>query len=173
MKKSIRNLIDGIFSTEMIRYCIIGLITFAIDVGSFEFCFYIFPLSEVLKTTVSHIISWILSTTFSFFLNKYYVFKSSKTTKKHFLFELSAFFGVRLISLVISYLMLLLMINVGNWLPLWSKLLVNVFVVIFNYIFAKLLIFKRKEIIKKQIDEDIKQSTMQFDKISEEQLNNR
>ena len=171
MKKAIQNLVSDIFSAEMIRYCIIGFFTFIIDVGTFELSFYLFPISEVLKTTVSQVISWLLSTTFSFFLNKYYVFKSSNTTKRHFFFEIASFYGVRLISMVLSYFMLLLMINVCNWTPLASKILVNVFVVVFNYVFAKLLIFKRKEIIQKQIDENIKQSTIEFERIDEKKLN--
>lgn len=154
MKKAIQNMISDIFSTEMLRYMIVGFVTFIIDIGSFQIVYSILKINPVSKTTIAHIISWLLSTTYSFFFNKYYVFKSKKTTKKQFWYEFSCFYGVRLISMVISYFMLLLLINVAGMLPFWSKLLVNIFVVIFNYVFAKLLIFKRKEEIRKQIDEN-------------------
>ena len=151
-KKTVNNLIKDIFSREMLRYMLIGLGTFIIDITTFEYAYDLLKINPVLHTTVSHIISWVFSTTFAFFLNKYFVFHSKKTTVKHFLYELGVFFGGRLFSLVMSIVMLLLFINILDWTPILAKLLVNVFVVVFNYIIAKLFIFKRKEEIKKQVD---------------------
>lgn len=153
MKKTIKDLINDIFSMEMIEYMAVGVFTVIIDVGTFEIAYYLLQIPSFLLTIISHIISWIVSTTFAFYANKYFVFKSKHTTKKHFLYEMSTFYGTRLFSLAFSMVLIVLMINVGHWTPFWSKVLVNILVIISNYIFAKLLIFKRKE-EKEKVNED-------------------
>lgn len=155
MKKQIKLLIHDIFSMEMIEYMIVGVFTVIIDIGSFELAFYLVKVPSFMQTTFAHCISWVFSTTFAFFANKIFVFKSRHAGKRTFVYEFATFYSSRLFSMIVSLVLLLLMIDLGDWDPFWSKVLANIFVIITNYVFAKLLIFKRKEQIKEETENNM------------------
>ncbi len=102
---------------------------------------------------VSNAVAWIVAVVFSYVTNKLFVFESRATDSKTVLRELAGFFGSRIISfLVFEELAFgLLMKLFGMWsgnekLVMWvAKLAVAVFVVAFNYVASKLVIFRKKK----------------------------
>ena len=58
--------------------------------------------------------------------------------------EAAGFFAMRLISLGMETVLMLLLVDVLHFNDLAMKLLVNILVIIANYIFSKLFIFKKK-----------------------------
>lgn len=90
----------------------------------------------------SNIIAWILSVLFAFITNKLFVFESKNKGLKA-VYECISFFGCRVASLLFDMGIIYVMIDMLNCGELLSKIVSNVFVIIINYFFSKLLIFKK------------------------------
>ena len=58
--------------------------------------------------------------------------------------ELLSFFAARLFSLAVEYAGLWLLIDVLGWKEMLAKILMNIVVIILNYLLSKLLIFKKQ-----------------------------
>ena len=101
----------------------------------------VFWLLRLLKIGVyaSNGIAWVVSVLFAFITNKLFVFES----KGKILKQGVSFFVFRLISLVFDMGIMYLLIDVLNWNDLLSKIITNVFVIIINFIFSKIFIFKK------------------------------
>jgi len=105
-----------------------------------------------LNTLLSTTISWIVAVTFAFFMNKIYVFRSVTTTKKDFWREFMMFYAARLV----TYGLEVLIMEVGNhffatvdgkivtWRSLLVKVVAQIVILVINYVFSKLVIFKAK-----------------------------
>jgi putative flippase GtrA len=91
----------------------------------------------------SNVIAWLISVLFAFVTNKLFVFESdSKDIKKTFI-ECIYFFGCRLLSLLFDMGIMYLLVNVLNVNEVISKIVSNIFVIIINYFFSKLIVFKK------------------------------
>ncbi len=122
----------------VIMYLIFGVLTTIINIISFDL------LSEVLPTVISNIIAWLLSVIFAFFTNKYFVFDTDGDTQKTFVAQLISFFAARIISGVIDTGIVYVFIDILGFNKTAVKILSNIFVIIFNYVASKLVIFKKK-----------------------------
>lgn len=121
---------------EIILYLVFGVLTTVVNIVSFYFCFNLLKINW----EISNIIAWISSVLFAYITNKLYVFSKSG---KNIIQEILSFFGVRLLSFVMDMLMMYLLIDVFQIDNLISKIIVNVFVIIINYIFSKFLVFNK------------------------------
>ena len=92
------------------------------------------------NTYISNGISWIISVLFAFIVNKKYVFHSSNQYKK----ELISFFGFRIVSLLFDMGILYLLVDVILFNKWWAKLITNIIVILLNYVFSKVFVFKNK-----------------------------
>lgn len=131
---------------EIILYLIMGGATTLVSWGSYAVGVKVFGWS----ITASNIFSWILAVLFAFFSNKVWVF-GSKSFKTSVLFrELATFVSARLLTGAMEWFGVPLLVNIGlnqalfGVAGMWAKILVSVTVVILNYIFSKLWIFKKK-----------------------------
>ena len=124
---------------EIILYLIVGATTMVISIGSYAF------LSKILHLhyQVCNVLSWIIAVTFAYILNKIIVFKSKTKTKKGLLKEIYEFVKYRIISLLGEMFFMYLFVSVIHINDLISKIIVQILVVIANYIFSKLFIFKK------------------------------
>lgn len=105
------------------------------------------PCVELLKIdeTVSNVISWIISVAFAYVVNKLFVFESKSWEAKLVFREAWQFVSARLVSLLIADILIFkLLVDVFDFNYIWVKLFTNVLVVIMNYVFSKLVIFKKK-----------------------------
>ena len=90
-------------------------------------------------------IAWVASVLFAFVTNKLFVFESSSWKPDVLFREIISFFGARVVSfLLFEELLFALIVNVLHLNDLVAKLLVAVFVVIFNFVASKLVIFRKK-----------------------------
>lgn len=120
--------------SEVISYLFFGVCTTAINFIVF------FIVSKAIAPEISNVIAWFISVTFAFVTNKIFVFKTKGFSWK----ELSGFTGARVLSLVIDEILLIVMINVFAINALISKIVINVLVIIINYLLSKFLIFTKK-----------------------------
>lgn len=133
---------------EIINYLVVGVLTTVVSLVSFYIVrLFIFTSSTQLHIQIANIISWILSVLFAFITNKKYVFKSSKKGKDK-LKEMIKFYLSRLTTLVIDMLTMWILTSIIHINDKIAKLIVQVILVILNYIFSKLFVFKNSEKIK-------------------------
>jgi len=126
-------------SPEMISYLIFGVLTTAINVVSFGLLRSMAHWDLLAANTTA----WILSVAFAFFTNKLFVFKSKSFAVNLLLRELVTFVAARLLSLGVDTLGMLLMVNVLTWNDWVAKIIMNVIVIIINYVLSKKIIFKK------------------------------
>jgi len=96
-----------------------------------------------LDVYISNGIAWILSVLFAFVTNKIFVFESRGKSKKETLREGISFFGFRVLSLLFDMAIMYLLIDVINGNEIVAKVVSNVVVIVLNYIFSKVFIFKK------------------------------
>ena len=92
---------------------------------------------------VSNVVAWILSVLFAFVTNKLYVFESNRKDAKKTFVEGIYFFGCRLLSLFFDIGIMYLLVNILRVNEVVSKVASNIFVIIINYFFSKMIIFKK------------------------------
>lgn len=124
---------------ELILYLIFGVLTTLVNYISWWVMEPFFASSTVPVTA-----AWIISVLFAYVTNRKFVFESKVTGGKALLKELLSFLTARILSGVLD---LCIMWVFADWLRFDNrvvKLVSNVFVVIFNYIASKLVIFRKK-----------------------------
>lgn len=137
-----------------IRYLIAGGLTTVISIGSFMLFDRLLGQSRFL---LSNAISWVLAVLFAFFLNKYWVFASKRSDWQVLLPELGSFVGARIFSLLMEEAGLFLLVETAGMKAIAfslfglsvtgndiAKLLMQILVLIANYLFSRFLIFRRK-----------------------------
>lgn len=140
---------------EIISYVFFGVLATIVNLVSFKLFELI--LGERLYL-VTNVVSWLITVIFAYFTNKLWVFESKSWKANVVVKELIGFFGARIFSLVVEEAGLWLMIDIchmgniswdilsininGNMI---AKIIMQVVVVILNYVFSKLIIFKKKK----------------------------
>ncbi len=145
------------FKSEAVSYVFFGALTTAISFIS-QMIFTAFGWATAFAT----IGSWICAVTFAYIVNKLFVFKSKGTTKNDLLREIGMFFGMRLISGVFEVLFMVITVDWCGFAPAPCKLIAQVVILISNYVFSKLVIFRNKGELK-ETDKDPKQLPVKKD----------
>jgi len=157
MIEKIKNLLkDKEKMRELIAYLIFGVLTTIVSWGTYYIWRQLFKMTSyptdsaayTLIATSGQVASFILSVLFAFVTNKKYVFKSERTAKDGLWKEIALFFSARVMAWVLFDLALFNVLlfftkDLSQNADLILKLLMNVLVVIFNYIASKLVIFKK------------------------------
>lgn len=127
-------------SRETMLYIVFGVLTTVINVAVCGLCY------ERLhwNILVANIVAWVLSVAFAFVTNKLYVFQSKSFAASVLWRELAGFIGARLLSLAVDEYGMWLLVDAALWNVWVAKILVNVVVVVINYVLSKLVIFKKK-----------------------------
>ncbi len=132
---------------EVINYLIFGVLATIVSLGvKYLLLFTILDAENPFELQLSVIISWIAACIFAYFTNRTYVFNSKS---KEILKEVISFFTARLITLGMEMLIMFIFVtalklNSDLWVIIWT-LVAQVVVIVSNYIFSKLIIFKKKE----------------------------
>lgn len=121
---------------------IVNFVIFAITLQLFD-----------LNMPISNTISWVCSVFFAFFTNKLWVFHSNTPTMNYLMIEFGKFVFYRIVSYILDMGTMILFIQVMHTNDYVAKIITQIIVVLANYIFSKLFIFKETTNIKeKQID---------------------
>ena len=129
-------MLKKILNKETILYLIFGVLTTIINILTFS-------IMERLTTNLlfNNTVAWICSVLFAFITNRNIVFQSTGNKLK----ELFLFFGARIVSLLFDNALIFILIEKLMLNNILSKIIVNVFVVIINYILSKLIVFKKEK----------------------------
>ena len=139
---------------ELILYVFFGGLTTLVNFAAFKFFNVVLGEEHYL---VSNIIAWFVSVVFAYITNKLFVFESHTWQTKKICKEIISFFAARVFSLVIEEAGLFALIDLLGFdkyrLDIFgfvlggkmiSKILLAVIVVILNYFFSKLVVFRKK-----------------------------
>ena len=128
---------------EIINYLIFGFLTTLVAIITYLFFANIlFTVKNDLTVQISNVLSWICAVTFAYITNRKYVFKS-KTKGKKKTKEVINFFLARLFSLIADMLMMYILFSIIHMDDTLAKLIVQVVVVVLNYVLSKMIIFKK------------------------------
>lgn len=160
-------LVDKFFTREIVTYIIFGVLTTAVNLVTFYIFKRIFisigwdgvfnkllgsagwdKALELLGSGTDYldatVIAWTVAVIFAFVTNKLIVFESKSWKPAVAGREFVGFIGARLFSLLVELVFMFVMVTLLKWNDFVAKLIVQVIVVILNYVFSKLLIFKNK-----------------------------
>lgn len=142
MKKLFGRLADFLRDGEAVRYIVIGVCTTAVNYAVFALLDKLFGVNE----NVSNVIAVTASILFAYVTNKLFVFRSHCEGIGELLLEFLKFIGSRLFTMALE----LLGLPFFRWIfpkldELIIKLALNVIVIILNYVFGKLLVFRKKK----------------------------
>lgn len=161
----IGKLVDKFFTKEIVTYIIFGVLTTAVNLVTFYIFKKIFisigwngVFNEIVPENSkivelfsggsdyldANLIAWVAGVIFAFVTNKLFVFESKSWKPSVAGKEFAGFVGARVFSLGVEMLGMFVMVTLLTWNEFVAKIIVGVAVIIINYIFSKLLIFKNK-----------------------------
>ncbi len=139
MKKNIKTLYLN--HKEIVNYLIVGVLTTLISLAVYYFCVSTFlNPRNAFQLQAANVISWIISVLFAYFTNRKYVFESKNP---HILKEASAFFLARVSTLLMDMGIMFLCVTLMGMNDKIAKLISQVVVIVSNYVFSKLFVFKK------------------------------
>ncbi len=163
----IGKLVDKFFTREIITYLVFGVLTTAVNLVTFYLfkkLFIAIGWSGIVNALAESagwqealnllgngtdyldatIIAWTVAVIFAFVTNKLIVFESKSWKLSVAGKEFIGFIGARLFSLAVEMLFMFTMVTLLKQNEFIAKIIVQIIVVILNYVFSKLFIFKKK-----------------------------
>ena len=160
----IGKIIDKLFTKEIITYIFFGVLTTVVNLITFYVFKRIFisigwdgifnsfiPEGSALQKIFvggtdyldANFIAWVVGVIFAFVTNKLWVFDSKSWAPSVAGKEFTGFMGARIFSFVIETVAMFIFVTLLSVNDFISKIIVGIIVIILNYIFSKLLIFKK------------------------------
>ena len=142
--RSFRSYLEEKRLWEIFIYLFFGGLTTVVNIVTFTVSYQIFNLSWPISNTIS----WIFSVLFAFVTNKLWVFQSKTESIPALAWEFAKFIFYRVLSFGMDMACMYLFIDMLHTGNLIAKIITQIVVVVANYIFSKVFIFKKVEIIE-------------------------
>ena len=120
---------------ELFLYVVFGALTTLVNIVVYFLLDYVLGVNYI----ISNIIAWFLSVLFAYVTNRIWVFESKSP---NILKEASLFFGGRLFSGILDTALLYLFIDILAIADAPSKIIVEIIIVVVNYVLSKLVVFR-------------------------------
>ena len=133
---------------EIVSYVFFGLLTTVVSMGSFYLFDQLLGAERFLgdkNYLVANALSWIAAVLFAFVTNKLFVFSSRSWKAKVAGPEFVSFVSARLFSLLVDMGLMYLFVSILSMHEMLAKFIVQIVIVMINYVFSKLFIFKGKK----------------------------
>lgn len=128
---------------EIILYLIFGVLTTIVGLVSYYLLtITLLDPSNALKLQIANILSWICAVLFAYITNKKYVFESKNKNKVK---EFTKFVGSRIITLLLDMLIMGIGVSLLGFNDKIIKIISQVVVIVLNYVFSKIFVFKKKK----------------------------
>lgn len=122
---------------EVILFGIVGVLTSIVN----YFAYFALCYALDMNYLISNALSWVIAVLFSFFTNRYYVFKEAKGGD--IWRNLLAFVYGRIFTGIVEMLLLFICVDIGKANDLIAKFLIGFFTAILNYFIGKIWVFKK------------------------------
>ena len=130
-----RNHIEGM------RYLVFGALATIVNIASYS----IFLYTCNIENAISNILAWVVAAVFAYLTNRFFVFDSKVVDIKGIFKEIVSFFGCRLLTLAVDEAIMIITVDKLMFNAVLMKVIANIVVIILNYIFSKIIIFRKKE----------------------------
>ena len=120
---------------ELFFYIIFGILTTLVNILVYIFFTRVFSLNYI----VSNVLAWFFSVLFAYVTNRIWVFESDNI---NILKDIILFFSGRLFSVIVDTALMFLFIDLLLVSDSISKIVIQIIVVILNYIISKFIVFK-------------------------------
>ena len=121
---------------ELVLYVVFGALTTLVNFV----VYFLFARLLGVHYIISNILAWFFSVLFAYVTNRSWVFESENT---NILKEVILFFSGRIFSGVVDTGLMYLFIDILTIGDFISKIIIQVIVVVLNYVFSKLIVFKK------------------------------
>lgn len=125
---------------EVLMYLFFGGLAFFLNL----FLFWLFVSQAGMNELIGNVFCWIICVAFQFVTNRTWVFDGRTNGTAEFLKQMASFFAARLATLGMEEAILLVMITLMGLPDMPVKLFAQVVVIVFNYVFSKLFVFRKK-----------------------------
>lgn len=125
---------------SLIFYGVFGIMTTIVNLVVYNLCYYRLGIGN----TISNVFAWIFAVTFAYLTNKSLVFESKSWAWDVLKREVLSFVSCRLATGIMDIVIMFICVDIMGWHAMLMKIISNVLVIILNYIFSKLVIFKNK-----------------------------
>lgn len=135
---------------SVLLYLIFGVLTTVVNIVTFYLCNLVLAQQYIIwgwplsGWAIANAIAWVVAVLFAYITNRIFVFESKKTGVKAISTEIISFFAFRLLTLGFDMAIMYVMIDMLSINDIISKVVANIVVIILNYVFSKLFIFKAK-----------------------------
>lgn len=129
---------------EAWRYIVFGALATVVNIVTYAICAKLIfrGLPEAQRVDFSNYIAIGLAMAFAYVCNKLFVFDSKTNGIKELLKEITSFVGCRIFSAIVEVIYMRITVVNFHFNEVLMKICANVIVMILNYIFSKLIIFK-------------------------------
>ena len=133
-----KNIIVNLIRTRVFRYILVGGVTTLVNFS----LFWILNVPAQLGPNTSNIIAVLFAVLFAYVANKIFVFKSNSRNFYELIKECLSFFLSRGATMLTEIFGLFILHNVFGMYPLLAKIIINIVVIILNYLLARDYVFK-------------------------------
>ena len=138
MIKWVKKILAMPFIAEKLSYLVFGALTTAVSLVVFWIANSVFDMDYRLATLVS----WVIAVAFAFITNKLFVFRSKSFASGVLVKELLSFVTARLLSLLFDFSWMIFAVEILQLNEFLAKVLSNLVVIVLNYFFSKMFVFK-------------------------------
>ena len=125
---------------SFISYAVFGVLTTVVNIVTYSICYNKLGIGN----TLSNVTAWILAVAFAYVTNKLWVFDSKSWKWSVLRREVPAFISCRLATGILDIAIMFVCVDLFGWPAMIMKIASNVLVIVLNYVFSKLIIFKKK-----------------------------
>ena len=146
MKKVIQKIRKNRKLMDFFRYGVFGVATTVLNIVTYQLLLLFFDYR------VSNVIAIIVSKTFAYVTNKFFVFHSRCGNRKELIKEIIRFVLARGATGLLDFFGLIFAVDVMHFSRIWSKYVLQVFIIILNYVLGKKAVFlsdNRNELFEK------------------------
>ena len=141
--EKLKDLLKKVLTREIIMYLIFGVLTTVVSLAVYYLLiFTVLNPENAIQLQIANILSWVAGVAFAYITNRKYVFESNEKNKVK---ELGKFVTSRLVTLVLDMLIMFVGVTLLKGNDKILKLISQVLVIIGNYVFSKIFVFKKKK----------------------------
>lgn len=143
----LKKIISRIANRETISYLVFGVLTTIVCLASYELVKLMLTGGAEptpIQMNIANVSSWVLAVAFAYITNKLFVFRSMSFAPGALIKEVSSFVGARLLSLGFEIVWMNVTVSLLHFNDSICKILAQFVIVVMNYVFSKLFIFKNK-----------------------------
>lgn len=139
LKNMARSMMNNPQMHHYTMYLIFGVITTLVNLVIFKLL-----IDRGIHYTISTTIAFVLAVSVAFWTNRTWVFRSQSQGMKAIFREMTSFFSVRILTYFVDIIGLVIFIELVHIDEFISKIIINVVVVVLNYLLSRYVVFQAR-----------------------------